>query len=221
MPRRASRRPTIDAWISAGGGYGQSADVMCPTPVVVGALGGVGKTSLGKPQQCAPVLVDQVDLDEARSWRDRFVPLPTEAVGEPMDRHDRPMWLDVMLELVYLAFVTDQTRVVTFEWSREASGFGGSGENHHELSHHGGDAEMFRQLVEARDLLLSLIGSKPEPPPKFYPSGVRIGYRRWRPANGSRRIAVTRRSRVRPIRGSCASAPGAGQLSVSSRRSWC
>ena len=88
MPRRASRRPTIDARISAGGGYGQSADVMPPTPVVVGALGGVGKTALGKPQQCAPVLVDQVDLDEARSWRNRFIPLPTEAIGEPMDRHD-------------------------------------------------------------------------------------------------------------------------------------
>ena len=88
MPRRASRRPTIDARISAGGGYGQSADVMPPTPVVVGALGGVGKTASGKPQQCAPVLVDQVDLDEVRSWRNRFIPLPTEAIGEPMDRHD-------------------------------------------------------------------------------------------------------------------------------------
>src|SRR5277367_6950475 len=88
MPRRTSGRPTIDARISAGGGYGQSADVMRPTPVVVGALGSVGKTALGKPQQCAPVLLDQVDLDEARSWRDRFVSLPTEAVGEPMDRHN-------------------------------------------------------------------------------------------------------------------------------------
>ena len=62
--------------------------------------------------------------------------------------HDRPMWLDVMLELTYLALVTDTTRVVTFEWSREASGYGGGGENHHELSHHGGDAGMLRQLAQ-------------------------------------------------------------------------
>jgi hypothetical protein len=58
---------------------------------------------------------------------------------QPMNGHDRPMWLDVMLEISYLSFVTDTTRVITFEWSREAGGYGGGGENHHELSHHGGD----------------------------------------------------------------------------------
>jgi hypothetical protein len=57
------------------------------------------------------------------------------------------MWLDVMLELSYLAFITDTTRVITFEWSREAGGFGGGGENHHELSHHGGDAGMLKRLA--------------------------------------------------------------------------
>ncbi len=45
--------------------------------------------------------------------------------SRPMDGHDRPMWLDVMLELTYLSFITDTTRVVSFEWSREAGGFGG------------------------------------------------------------------------------------------------
>lgn len=63
------------------------------------------------------------------------------------DAHDRPMWLDVMLEICYLAFVTDTTRVITFEWSREAGGYGGSGENHHELSHHGGDSQMLEKLA--------------------------------------------------------------------------
>ena len=57
------------------------------------------------------------------------------------------MWLDVMMELSYLAFLTDTTRVISFEWSREAGGFGGGGENHHELSHHGGDAEMLKRLA--------------------------------------------------------------------------
>jgi len=63
------------------------------------------------------------------------------------DAHDRPMWLDVMLEISYLALVTDTTRVITFEWSREAGGYGGGGENHHELSHHGGDAGMLEKLA--------------------------------------------------------------------------
>ena len=68
--------------------------------------------------------------------------------SQPVNAHDRPMWLDVMLELSYLAFVTDTTRVITFEWSREAGGFGGGGENHHELSHHGGDPGMLKKLAE-------------------------------------------------------------------------
>jgi hypothetical protein len=66
---------------------------------------------------------------------------------QPGNAHDRPMWLDVMLQICYLAFATDTTRVITFEWSREAGGYGGSGENHHELSHHGGDADMLNKLA--------------------------------------------------------------------------
>ena len=66
--------------------------------------------------------------------------------SQPNNAHDRPMWLDVMLEISYLAFLTDTTRVITFEWSREAGGYGGGGENHHELSHHGGDAGMLQKL---------------------------------------------------------------------------
>ena len=67
--------------------------------------------------------------------------------SKPGDAHDRPMWLDVMLEISYLAFVTDATRVITFEWAREAGGYGVGGENHHELSHHGGDAGMLKKLA--------------------------------------------------------------------------
>ncbi len=67
--------------------------------------------------------------------------------SQPGNAHDRPMWLDVMLELSYLSFLTDTTRVIAFEWSREAGGFGGGGENHHELSHHGGDPDMLKKLA--------------------------------------------------------------------------
>src|SRR5712672_1531327 len=43
---------------------------------------------MGHAQQGAAVPVDQVDLDQARSRWHRFAALPTEAVGEPVDRHD-------------------------------------------------------------------------------------------------------------------------------------
>jgi hypothetical protein len=90
-------------------------------------------------------------VERLEDWIDR--PRPTVATtglqlaSRPANGHDRPMWLDVMLEITYLALVTDTTRVVTFEWSREAGGFGGGGENHHELSHHGGDAGMLSRLA--------------------------------------------------------------------------
>ncbi len=66
--------------------------------------------------------------------------------SQPGNAHDRTMWIDVMLEICYLSFVTDATRTITFQWSREAGGYGPGGENHHELSHHGGDAEMLKKL---------------------------------------------------------------------------
>ncbi len=87
-----------------------------------------------------------------QGWID--VPKPNvtpEGLGlayQPSDSHDRPMWLDVMLALSYLAFVTDTTRVITFEWSREAGGYGGGGENHHELSHHDGSPQKLAKLAE-------------------------------------------------------------------------
>lgn len=74
---------------------------------------------------------------------------------QPNNAHDRPMWLDVMLQVAYLAFVTDTTRVITFEWSREAGGFGGGGENHHELSHHDGNPEKLKKLAEIDKFHLS------------------------------------------------------------------
>jgi hypothetical protein len=67
--------------------------------------------------------------------------------SQPQNAHDRPMWLDVMLEISYLSFLNDATRVIAFEWSREAGGYGGGGENHHELSHHGGDEGMLKKLA--------------------------------------------------------------------------
>ena len=94
-----------------------------------------------------------------QGWLD--VPKPTvpetnlELNMQPANAHDRPLWLDVMLQLSYLSFVTDTTRVITFEWSREAGGFGGGGENHHELSHHDGNPEKLKKLAEIDKFHLS------------------------------------------------------------------
>ena len=101
-------------------------------------------------------------VERLQSWIDRPKPNVVETGlqlgSKPGDGHDRPMWLDVMLELAYLAFITDATRVITFEWSREAGGYGGGGENHHELSHHGGDAGMLSKLAVIDQFHLSRLG---------------------------------------------------------------
>ena len=67
--------------------------------------------------------------------------------SQPATGSDRADWLQTMLDITHLAFATDTTRVITFEWSRESAGFGGAGESHHELSHHGGDAGMLGKLA--------------------------------------------------------------------------
>lgn len=90
-------------------------------------------------------------IERLEGWID--VPKPSvdpsllQLNSQPNNAHDRPMWLDVMLELSYLAMLTDTTRVIGFQWAREAAGFGGGGENHHELSHHGGDPGMLEKLA--------------------------------------------------------------------------
>ncbi len=115
------------------------------------------KSKVGKEdQQKVDEYLSSVRQTEERiarleSWVDR--PKPEVSIrdlqlsSQPSNAHDRPAWLDVMLELSYLAFITDMTRVIAFEWSREAGGYGGGGENHHELSHHGGDAQMLDKLA--------------------------------------------------------------------------
>ena len=85
-------------------------------------------------------------------------PRDLQLASQPGNAHDRPMWLDVMLEVSYLAFLTDTTRVIAYEWSREAGGYGGGGENHHELSHHGGDDGMLKKLAAIDRFHLERLG---------------------------------------------------------------
>jgi len=101
-------------------------------------------------------------VERLEEWIDRPKPEVSQQglqlASKPGNAHDRPMWLDCMLELVYLSFLTDTTRVITFEWSREAGGFGGGGENHHELSHHGGDPDMLKKLATIDRFHLTKLG---------------------------------------------------------------
>jgi hypothetical protein len=125
-------------------------DVLADAKRLEGKLGKADRDKLA--QYLQSVRETEVRLARQVEWVDVPKPkVPTDGLqlaNQPGNAHDRPMWLDVMLELSYLAFVTDTTRVITFEWSREAGGYGGGGENHHELSHHGGDPGMLAKLAQ-------------------------------------------------------------------------
>jgi len=136
LKRYAERRSILD-------------DLAAETRALNRRLGSADRKKLD--EYLSSVRQTEQQVRRLESWMD--VPKPKvsdrglQLESKPSNAHDRPMWLDVMLELVYLAFITDTTRLITFEWSREAGGYGGGGENHHELSHHGGDPEMLRKLA--------------------------------------------------------------------------
>ena len=122
-------------------------------------LGSADKAKLG--EYLSSVRETELRVQRQVDWVDvpkpKIDPTGLQLTSQPGNAHDRPMWLDVMLELSYLAFLTDTTRVITFEWAREAGGFAPGGENHHELSHHGGDAGMLKKLGQVdRDYLAKL-----------------------------------------------------------------
>lgn len=123
----------------------------------------LGRADQGKlAEYLASVRETELRVQRQVDWVD--VPKPQvdpkglQLNSKPGDSHDRPMWLDVMLEISYLAFVTDATRVITFQWAREAGGYGPGGQNHHELSHHGGDAGMLKKLAEVDRAYLERLG---------------------------------------------------------------
>jgi len=124
-------------------------DVMGEAKALEKKLGRADQAKMA--EYLASVRETEIRVRKQEAWID--VPKPVvEAAGlqlnsKPGDGHDRPMWLDVMLEISYLSFVTDTTRVISFEWAREAGGLGVGGENHHELSHHGGDPGMLSRLA--------------------------------------------------------------------------
>jgi len=147
LKRYAERRSILD-------------DVAAESAALNSKLGPADRMKLD--EYLTSVRSTEKQVERLQGWVDRPKP-DVKEVGLQLgslsaNAHDRPMWLDVMLELSYLAFVTDLTRVVTFEWSREASGYGGAGENHHELSHHGGDPGMLNKLAGIDRFHLAKLG---------------------------------------------------------------
>lgn len=147
LKRYAERRSILD-------------DVAAESKALHNKLGKADQRKLD--EYLASVRATEKQVERMQGWIDVPKPNVTEKDlqlgSKPGDGHDRPMWLDVMLELCYLAFITDLTRVITFEWSREAGGYGGGGENHHELSHHGGDPGMLTKLAAIDRFHLSRLG---------------------------------------------------------------
>lgn len=147
LKRYAERRSILD-------------DVAAETASLNNKLGSADQRKLS--EYLDGVRDTEKQIEKLQAWVDRPKPIVKstglQLASKPRDAHDRAMWLDVMLELSYLAIITDLTRVVTFEWSMEASGFGGGGEDHHGLSHHGGDPEMLAKLAVIDRFFLSKLG---------------------------------------------------------------
>ncbi len=101
-------------------------------------------------------------IRQAESWMDvpkpRIDPKTLQLNAQPNDSGKRADYFRVMFDLIFLALQTDQTRVCTFQMGREAAGGSyaelGLNANHHELSHHGGDADMLDGLFKIDRFLL-------------------------------------------------------------------
>src|SRR5689334_1043142 len=78
-------------------------------------------------------------------------------IPEEFDDH-----LRLMCDLMVLAFQTDSTRAISFMVTKEATDRNypwlGFTDGHHELSHHGGDAEKHRKLREIDRYHISILG---------------------------------------------------------------
>ncbi|MCA9200335.1 MAG: DUF1552 domain-containing protein [Planctomycetales bacterium] len=78
--------------------------------------------------------------------------------ADPATLGDSHTYFETMFELIRLAFQTDSSRVCTFQLSREAHGGFldelGLSADHHELSHHGGDATMLAELQRVDEFYL-------------------------------------------------------------------
>src|SRR5207302_3541411 len=83
-PLADAAMPGIRARVASGRDLGQPAEVVGPTLRMAGALLGIGQAAMGHAQQRSLLLLDEIDLDEARPRRHRLAAVPAEAVGQAM-----------------------------------------------------------------------------------------------------------------------------------------
>lgn len=156
-PAASSRRATLDRYAEQ---RSVLDEVLAEATALRKQLGKVDQEKLD--QYLNSVRETERRVQRLEAWVDRPKPKISaqglQLNARPDLAHDRVMWIDVMLDLSYLAFQTDSTRIITFEWAREASGWGGNGENQHELSHHGGDAGMMNQLAGVDRFYIARLG---------------------------------------------------------------
>ena len=86
------------------------------------------------------------------------VPAAARPAGTPKEFADQ---VRLMMDMIVLAFQTDSTRIVTFMYQNEGSNRSypeiGVRAGHHELSHHGGDAEKQAQISKINRYHLGLL----------------------------------------------------------------
>jgi hypothetical protein len=88
--------------------------------------------------------------DPKRTWKPRVPINPAAAPAEDPSAHEEHVRL--MLDMIALAFQSDTTRISTFMFGNAVSGVNfrfleGVTDSHHEISHHGNDAEKLRQYA--------------------------------------------------------------------------
>src|SRR5437762_1907740 len=85
---QGSAKATVWPGITTGGGNHQPPEVMGPAFFMTGTGLSVRQTAVGQTHQRAIGLVDQIDLDQARSGWHLFASLPAKAISEAVDWND-------------------------------------------------------------------------------------------------------------------------------------
>ncbi len=110
-------------------------------------------------------------LDAVRDVEQRIQKAEKHSATTPLPTTTQPMGIpesfpehcDLMVDLMFLAYQADVTRVITFQTSREQGGrqfpFIGVPEAHHETSHHQGDPYKIKQNTKINAYLMQLFAN--------------------------------------------------------------
>ena len=120
-----------------------------------GSLGHSDRAKLGEYLEAIRDVERRLDLAEEQ--RDRDLPSMDRPAGIPAEYDDH---VDLMFDLMLLAYQSDMTRVITFMLGREFSGMTypqiGVPDAHHPISHHAGDADKIDKMLKVNRYHASL-----------------------------------------------------------------